>query len=193
MFGNIIRLSFAFIVVLTGAVVFASKSVFACEVVDPLIPPHDKPISIKSYCSFKFASNENDVRADAWASACGPALKVGVELVAQKVYSVNWCCPVEQLLVADCDGRQMVLVNGLWPMDRPSLGKFSIELIQAPHGEIALTSKSTTAGIAKTSEDAGSTFDTKVSERLLAKRTRNRFDPYCGFKLCFPYSWGARN
>ena len=127
----------------------------------------------------------------------GPALAVGNSHVAQKLTSVydSGLCGVERerLLFVDCASGEDVLFEGQ-PRDEgnPDAGT-EIRSLQPPDGPLAMTRAATIDGLTAAATRAGIPHSRNSARRLAASAVRrNRFDPFCGCKLHFPGTVGAK-
>ncbi len=128
------------------------------------------------------------------------AQKIGGGLVAQSIHFGGCCNHKNALLVTDCGRSEAALFYGnSGPLSAVGIEGFtfsSIEYIQPPHGPIALTSKSTIPGLIAKAKKGNVYWSGDVA--VLWKRQGSlppnikRFDPYCGCKLHYPETPGAK-
>lgn len=125
------------------------------------------------------------------------AQKIGGGLVAQSIHFGDCCVDNNALLVTDCGRSEAALFYG-----NPNSEQFaavrssSIKYIQPPYGPIALTSKATIPGLIAKAKKRNVYWSGDVAE--LWKRNGflpaniKRFDPFCGCKLHYPETPGAK-
>lgn len=164
-----------------------------CEIANKPFYHIDKPIKVSEDCSFSRAG-------DGWADTLSgtKATDNGVGRVGQRWIS-GGCGNYESIVIADCNSREIIRVSGLCtPRHKDDegikLSRFvtSATLLFPPHGELRLNSKTVFGDVVRMSQDNGYKYTTAVSEQIAAMRRRNRIDPFCGCKIFYPDSAGAK-
>lgn len=169
----------------------AAGMAMACE---PLPPHMVRDPGIKKSWDCSFTDAQPGYHGPMFG---GPAVAIGNSKFAQKLTAVydSGLCGVEreQLLVIDCQSGEDVLFEGR-PVDEdnPDSGT-EIRSLQPPKGPLAMKRTATIDGLATAAKRAGIDHRRNAVRQLAASAVRrNRFDPYCGCKLHYPGSAGAK-
>jgi hypothetical protein len=148
----------------------------------------DPPISVAPDCSFTEAGQGY---YDAYS---GAAAKDNGNGLVYQTFSRAGGCPgtTETLVVVDCNSREMIEIRGKEYPAADGFG-YSVGDILAPKGAIRLNARTTIAKLEATSKRRGYDYGLDLLQRLGELRKRNRPDPYCGCRLFYPDSAGAKD
>jgi hypothetical protein len=160
----------------------------ACVIDETPSDWRDPPISVLPDCAFSEGGQAYMAFFDGSA-----AKDMGNGLIYQ-TYSQASQCPgtSETLVVVDCNTREMVEILG---EEYPAADGFghSVKGILAPNGAIRLNRRTTIAKLMATAERKGYEHWQDVLGRRDWLKARNRPDPYCGCRLFYPDSAGAKD
>ena len=158
-------------------------------------PVRDQRAKTLPDCSFKGAG-ENDYYFGF------AARDIGNSKIAFRMVSKDSCPYQEELVFVDCGSAEILTIDGVMdPVYVAELkaenatalgGDYEIKYIQKPYGPISVTSKSTANGLERTAQKAGLASARDLLDRIAEFKHRDRFDPYCGCKLFYPGSAGAK-
>jgi hypothetical protein len=158
---------------------------------------YDTRISVKPDCSFQDTFVERyGASADFTVNSRsgGPARDIGNGRIGQKIVPSEMCGPSEALLFLDCTTGETIAIRGVpSPLyEDSSLAGSFIEFIQAPYGPIRLNAQSTVAELKETAKANDLDVIEDAPDLLAGTRKRDRYDAYCGCKLYYPDSAGAK-
>ena len=166
---------------------------YSCEVAT--IPQRDLRTKQNPDCSF-VGAGQND-----WISGYS-ARDIGNGKVAFRLADDSSCGPQEKLVFVDCDTAQSIAIRGAMDPKMAALLKPGvvellgvderIKFIQPPFGPIRVTEASTVASLAKTASRANYKSLTDLPEWISSFKRRDRFDLFCGCKVYYPDSEGAK-
>jgi hypothetical protein len=169
-----------------AAAALAPSLAAGCELSEPPAGWRDARIAVGADCSFTEAGHTFHL------DGSGPAPKdLGGGRIGQRWTWATNCGAREELVVVDCTTREAIGIEGR-PYEQGTIGGTSVDLLYAPKGPIRLTARSTVPALAAIASAAGLTAWTDVSARLRDLKPRNRPDPYCGCRLFYPDSDGAK-
>lgn len=124
----------------------------------------------------------------------GPPVDLGGALVAQAVdFGAHACSVSESLIVTDCAAHELIILEGGQPSENALSHHNSVKALQPPQGPIALRKLGSIKAIEKVSQLNGVEFTQDFSSWLVSRKQLRKFDPYCGCKLYYPDSAGAKS
>ena len=122
-----------------------------------------------------------------------PMVVLGSGKLAQRIHDNGGDCSYhDQLLFVDCNIAESLLIEGRGhSADNPSFRSYSsIELIQPPHGPIAVTAALTIDEIIRLADASGIVY-ADARQAWATLQHWNRPDPFFGCQLFYPDSPGA--
>lgn len=169
------------ILVAACAIVAAPQTASACSVTKEVFHL-DKRIISGPDCSFENGGAYDNVTAKA-------AMDIGGGKVAQTLVSHEFCGAYEDLLVVDCQTRNVVWIEGQSFPDSVSYGgpaETKVAALLRPHGPIRLNEKTTVEGLIEVSSANKLNYVAGLDALFHKVKRKNRYDPFCGCKLFYP-------
>lgn len=161
----------------------------ACEPAVGEGPQVDHPIRVGAQCEYDMAASED---RDMYATG-RPVVNIGGGRIGQRHEDGHGCSAGEKLMVVDCTSAEVITIEGTYLVNNgasPTVQSVTA-LQKGGGGPIGLGPKTTIDELARISDQHD--FDyTLGSETYLSVEKRNRVDPYCGCKLYYPGSAGAK-
>jgi hypothetical protein len=146
----------------------------------------DKPVRQAADCSYVNGGNYD-------GDAGGPTLDLGNGRVAQEQFWVNESqSGLASVFLVDCATAETAEVHGRLEGETSCGPSYSMKDVVAPDGPIDLRSGASLQQLVRAAEQLGIEANTDaigVSQRL---RPRNNVDWFCGCKIFYPDSPGAR-
>lgn len=161
----------------------------ACEPALGEGPDVDHKIRVGAQCDYSMATQyDRDMYATGRA-----VVDLGGGKIGQRHEHGHACSAGETLMVVDCTTAEVITIEGVYIVNNGAMPTVqSVTALQkAGGGSISLGPKVTVDGLAKISDAQG--YDYVRGSALYDQvEARNRVDPYCGCKLHYPDSAGAR-
>ncbi|WP_420584434.1 hypothetical protein [Ruegeria sp.] len=183
-------LGFSAFLALISEVAVAACLVGHCEPTQPIIH-FDKPAKVKKDCSFTDAG-------DGWSSDFygGSAANIGGGRVGQRLVLDAACVRSESVMVVDCNTKEFIQIRGVCTPPDPEtagfLGLYSADLLYPPRGQLKLNSNTRVEDLANLSKRAGYDHWDSSEDFMSRAKRKNRINPFCGCKLYYPDSPGAK-
>lgn len=168
---------------------FVAAPAFAC---DPAVgegPQVDHPIRVGAQCDYSMA-----VQHDRDMYGTGkPVVNIGGGRIGQRHEEGHGCFAGEKLMVVDCNSAELITIEGIYLVNNGAMPTVqSVTALQkGGGGPIGLGPATTIAELARISDRHGFGY-TLGPDSYARIEPRNRVDPYCGCKLYYPGSLGAR-
>jgi hypothetical protein len=177
------------------AVAFSHGPAWSCTIIMPTLAERigealrDRPAVQAPDCSFQYGGNRDEV-------AGGPAVDLGHGRIAQDQYWISGVTTgqreLESTFLVDCSTGETAEVYGWLEAETNCGSEYSMEGVVAPDGPLDLRHGPNLSALVERAEslEIWAQLDAiRISDDL---RSRNSVDFFCGCRLFYPDSPGAR-